>query len=250
MFVRVFDKKNNTYYKSMVYSTLGVGWFLQYLVLNPATDAFELVDYLDKSQENAKPLVETIQLESEDFKLYQGAELLKYKSFCKEKGIEYTDVKQMRGYADVCENYAFLAELLRSRSVPVKDYNISLRQPKDAAEWNYVLTQEDADSFMEKFAGFHDSTLEKISYSENNETAQVNAVFDNTGWYGVAELCFEGVQMLKIMPAGSNCSREIFDASLIVENESVFWADSYMEKADLSYEGSIIQALSLKWRRI
>lgn len=56
--------------------------------------------------------------------------------------------------------------------------------------------------------------------------------------------------MMKILPAGENYSREILDASLIVENESVFWADSYMEKPDISYDGSIITALSLKWRKV
>ena len=48
MFVRVFDKEKNIYYKSMVYAMVGTGWFLQYIVLNPHTQKFELVDYLEK----------------------------------------------------------------------------------------------------------------------------------------------------------------------------------------------------------
>ena len=56
--------------------------------------------------------------------------------------------------------------------------------------------------------------------------------------------------MLKIMPATEDYTREIYEASLIIEDESVFWADCYMEKEDLSYEGSIIKALNLKWRKI
>lgn len=103
---------------------------------------------------------------------------------------------------------------------------------------------------MQKFVGFHDSTLDKIIYSENFKTTSANAIFDNSGWFGIAELCFEGVQMLKIIPAPENYSNEILDASLIVENESIFWADTIMEKPDLTYEGSIIKALSLKWRKL
>ena len=103
---------------------------------------------------------------------------------------------------------------------------------------------------MKNFASFHDGTLEKISYSESNESTSVKAVFDNSGWFGIVELCFEGIKMLKIMPATEDYTREIYEASLIIEDESVFWADCYMEKEDLSYEGSIIKALNLKWRKI
>ena len=32
MFVRVFDKEKNNYFKSIVYATVGIGWFLKYIV--------------------------------------------------------------------------------------------------------------------------------------------------------------------------------------------------------------------------
>ena len=250
MFVRVFDKNKNAYYKSVVYSTVGVGWFLQYIVLNPVTNTFDLVDYLDKSVSPAKPLVETIQSDQCDFNVYKGSVMLKYKHFCKANKIKFTDVEQMCGYSDVCENYAFLADLFTKKSVPIDAYEISIRNLKDADEWNYIFTQSDADDFMKMFVGFHDSTLEKISYSESYASTSATAVFDNSGWFGVVELCFEGIQTMKIVPATENYSRELYEASLIVENESIFWADSYMEKPNAFYGGSIIKALSLKWRKI
>ena len=250
MFVRVFDKDKNTYYKSLVYSTVGIGWFLQYIVLNPHTNTFDLIDYLDNTVTPAKPLVEIIQSDYSDFKTYEGSALFKYKHYCKKGGVVFTDIKRMSGYSDVCENYAFLADIFTKKSVSVEDHNISIRELKDTAEWNYIFTQSDADDFMKKFAGFHDSTLETINYSETNGSVTANTVFDNSGWFGIVELCFEGIQMLKIMPATENYTRELFEASLIIENESVFWADSYMEKPDNSYEGSIIKALNLKWRKI
>ena len=104
---------------------------------------------------------------------------------------------------------------------------------------------------MDLFAGFHDSTLESINYVEDSTgKKEVRAIFDNTGWFGIAELCFEGVQLLKIVPAGENYSREIFDATLFVNDSGIFWADDSLEMVDLSYEGSIIQSLCLKWRKL
>ena len=95
MFVRVFDKDKNTYYKSLVYSTVGIGWFLQYIVLNPHTNTFDLIDYLDKTVTPAKPLVEIIQSDYSDFKTYEGSALLKYKHYCKKGGVVFTDIKRM-----------------------------------------------------------------------------------------------------------------------------------------------------------
>lgn len=250
MFVRVFDKQQNRYYKSMVYATVGIGWFLQYIVLNPHTQSFELVDYLDKQYEPAKPLVEIIQPDCEKFVVYNGTQMLKYKHYCKTNDCKFVEVKQMMGYPEILENNAFLVEILVNHSVPFGAYQIPEKSLCDTTEWNYILTQADADDFMKKFVGFHDSTLEKVNYSETSSSAVVNAIFDNSGWFGVVELCFEGVQILKIIPASENYSREIFEASLIIENESVFWADAYMEKPNNLYEGSIIRALSLKWRKL
>ena len=250
MFVRVYDKKKNIYYKSVVYATVGISWFLQYIVLNPHTQSFELIDYLDKQFEPAKPLVEIIQPSHKEFIVYNGTQMLKYKHFCKINGYKFVDVKQMMGYPDVLENNAFLANIFANHSVPFNTYKILARNLDDTTEWNYILTQADADDFMKKFVGFHDSTLEKTVYSESNSSAVANVTFDNSGWFGIVELCFEGVQMLKVMPATENYTREIFEASLIIDNESVFWADSYMEKPDSSYKGSIIKALNLIWRKL
>lgn len=80
-------------------------------MLNSDTHMFELVDYLDKSVEPAKPLVEIIQSDHADFIVYKGSHILKYKHFCKTNGFEFVDIKQMMGYQDVLENYAFLADI-------------------------------------------------------------------------------------------------------------------------------------------
>ena len=250
MFVRVFDKHRQKYYKSMVYAAAGAGWCLKYIVLNPDTHTFELVEGFDQSVVPKRPLVDIIQSDQTDFVVYQGSSLLKYKHFCKVNGFQCADISQMMGYPDVLEHYAFLADILTNKSVSVDAYQISIRGLSDATEWNYILTQTDADDFMQTFAGFHDSTLESVNYSELSASTRANVIFNNSGWFGIVELCFEGVQMLKIVPATGDHFREIFDASLLIEDESVFWADSHMENPEDSYEGSIIKALNLKWRKL
>lgn len=249
MFVRVYDKPNNRYYKSIVYGTIGEGWFLQYIVLNPLENCFELVEYLDKSIKPAQPLVETIQSNNEDFKVYENALLLKYKNYCKKNG-KSMDINKLCGYRDVCENFNFINYISVNKSVSVEKYSIQLRQLSDKDEWNYILTQEDANEFMNLFAGFHDSTLDRLVYNEEQGYTRVTAIFDNSGWYGICELCFEGILELNIRPAKENKDRYIYEATMLVENETVFWADGYMEKEDLFYDGSYIKAMNLKWRKI
>lgn len=250
MFVRVFDKAQNRYYKSMVYASVNSGWFAQYIVHDPHAQCFALVDYLDKAQNPPKALVEVIQPDREGFAFYEGSQTLKFKRFCKVNGYSYPDVQCMAGYPEVLENHAFLAAILTNRSVPLDAFDIPLRTLADTEAWNYILTQADADEFMKLFVGFHDSELKEIHYTGLDPVATVNAVFDNSGWYGVAELCFEGVQLLKIVPPEENYLNFIYEASLFVEDERVFWADSYLKKPDYTYEGSIIQALNLKWRKL
>lgn len=249
MFVRVYDKPNNRYYKSIVYGTIGVGWFLQYIVLNPMENCFELVEYLDKSSEPVQPLVETIQINNDDFKVYENTLLLKYKHYCKKNG-KSMEINRLCGYSDVCENFDFIDYIIAYKSVSVEKYSIQLRQLSDKDEWNYIQTQEDANAFMKLFAGFHDSTLERLVYDEEHGYTRVTAIFDNSGWYGIVELCFEGLFEINIRPAKENYDRYIYEATMLVENETILWTEGLMEKEDLAYDESYIKAMNLKWRKI
>ena len=249
MFVRV-RKKDAGYYRSMVYAALGTGWFLQYIVLNPNTNAFELIPYLDKSVKLAEPLVEMIQPESSEFVTRSGAYLLKLNRRCKDLGIVLDHMSTICGYDDVCDNVDFLSDILLNGSVKADKYPIRLRSFSDQTDWQYILTQEKANEFMNAFAGFHDATMEQVLYSEKDGSSNVSIIFDNGRSYGVVELCFEGVRMIKIVPAQENHSRELFSASLIVNNESVFWADEEMEQMNDGHSGSFVISLSLKWRKI
>ena len=250
MYVKVTCPVSGSCYRSVVYATINSGWLLQYVVLNPYTNCFELIDYLDKTCEPAKPLVYMIQPDDRGLNRYSGPELLKFKRYCKSTGYEPIQLSCLCGYPDVCENCDFLFEILREKKAPANQYKIQIRQPEDAAEWYYIKTQQDADHFMSLFAGFHDATLESLSYIEDwNGTKAVRAVFDNSGWFGIVELCFEGVEFLKIVPAKENHTREIYEATLRISDGNVLWCDGSSADSIDSFDGSMIRALSLKWRK-
>ncbi|BBF43781.1 hypothetical protein lbkm_2469 [Lachnospiraceae bacterium KM106-2] len=138
-----------------------------------------------------------------------------------------------------------------NKKIKLSKYTPKVRCLHDEEEWNYICSQKDADEFMEAFVGFHDSTMDTMKYEENSEERRLTVIFDNSGWYGVVELCFEGLIAMNLRPAQENYSNEIYSACLIVgENQEIFWADEYQEKVDMSYEGSYIKALNLKWRKI
>ena len=246
MYVRVRGEKY--YYQSMAYCIVtGMDCRRKFVVLDSRADRFELVNEWNEDEE--WPRVQIIDNDYDEYTGYENAYLLKYKAYCRTHGRE-ADVKRLWGYRDVCENYAFISELIEKKSVPADEARIVLRERKAETEWKQIESQEDADEFMEMFVGFHDSLLKTMNYAERDASSEIRAVFDNSGWYGVVELCFEGVLAVNIRPPKPNCSLEIFDASLLVKDASVFWADQYMEEENPEYKGSWIKALSLKWRRI
>lgn len=262
MFVRVYDKYSNKHCKSMVYCMVNEGWNLRYIVLNPITSRFELIDYLDKSCNPEVPLVVKIQNDQSEFKEYKNAFLLKFKKFCRDHHKPF-DITRLYGYPDTCENYEFLSELFENKSIPASRYPIQMRVLPDKDEWNYILTQQDANNFMRLFVAFHDSILTKIIYTEKSGYTNATVTFDNSGWYGIVELCFEGVQTIHIKPAKENCYNYIYDATMYVNDEIIYWTDEFMELENMvcnensikkleniSYEGNFIKALNLKWRKI
>lgn len=244
MYVTVHSNIGGWIYRSMVYAQINEGAFVRYAVYNPHQKQFELVPYLN----GGEPNVFVIRKGNEDFVRTSDEANARINAACAGKGSE--TVHLILGYPDVCENEAFLCELWKKGSVDRDRFAIALRDLPDVNEWNYIRTQEEADAFMDLFAGFHDATLDKICYREDwNGTKEATVMFDNSAWFGVAELCFEGVKLMRIQPAGENYTREIMDGVLFADDESVYWADDSMEKPDDAYQGSFIRALSLKWRK-
>ena len=252
MYVRAVSNIDRGIFPSMVYARINQGWYAKYVVYNEWKKVFELVDYMDKVVDDKRNVrIFMIQTDTDGFEEYGNAKLLKLKKYCSDNGREMPDVKTMFGYPDVCGNCAFICDIMEDRQVPADRYDIALRDLPDVNEWHYLRTPEEVEEFMKLFAGFHDSDLVKVTYEESGDGSKTAyAVFDNSGWFGIAELCFEGVQYLRIVPAGESYMSEILSATLEVNDDGVFWADTYMEKPDMSYEGSIIRSLSLKWRKL
>ena len=249
MFVRVYDKPENRYYKSIVYGLFNVGYYEQAIVFNPFTQCFEMIDYFDKTSKKPEPLYEYINSNSDEWISYEKTFLLKFKYYCKEHGF-LNNISLFQGYKEVFENFVFLLKILQDKKVSLQDANILVRSNEDNNDWNYIRTQEDANAFMHSFVGFHDATLDKIIYEEEYRKTQLKAIFNNSGWYGVVELCFEGAVAMNLRAPSENHSCEIYDATLIVKDESIFWADAELKEEDYNYGGTYIKALNLKWRKI
>ena len=245
MFVRVSDKTNNRYYKSLVYGLINRGFFEQAIVINPYTNCFELVSYLEKAHPFPVPNYEVIQPEKGGWMTATAADLLKRNLHSKGVSVNY-----LSGFEDILNNRDFLSALLDRKSVPADQAGVQIRSFEDGQEWNYIVTQADADAFMNLFEGFHDSFLNTLTYQEDHAIRKVTAIFDNSCWYGIAELCFEGLIAMNLRPAQENCDRFIYDGTLLVKDECIFWADDALKEEDLSYEGSYIKALNLKWRKL
>ena len=249
MFARVYNKEYDKFYKSIVYGTINSGYFEKSIFFNPFTESFELVDYFDENKKYFKPLYEIINPSKENWVYYNGNDLLNFKSYCKEYG--YTEEIQLFcGYDDVFKNFSFILRLLQDKIIKLKDSNVKIRYNEDINKWNYIKTQEDANSMMHLLFGFHDSVIEKALYEEDNFHRTITITLDNSGWYGIVELCFEGVIAMNLRPSPVNFSREIYYGCLLVKDECIYWADDSLKEEDMNYQGTFIKALNLKWRKL
>ncbi len=253
MFVRVYDKEKNRYYRSIVYAVLGTGVFQKMMVLEPNASQFRLIDVFDRTDKHDyKRLCMTINADTSGFATREKAYVLKIKKHLNIASRALAEnMEFFMGYEDVLENTALIASLLSGEKIPASETDIKLRENEDSEAWQYIKTQADAEKFMELFAGFHDAYIKKITYEEYAyaNIATVYAVFESC-WYGRVELCFEAVSELHLHSPSELYTCEIYDATLLVNDERVFWADDYMEEENTDRCGSYIRALNLKWRTI
>lgn len=249
MFVRVYDKLKREYYKSMVYGLINTGYYEQAITYNPFSGCFELVDYFDKGRKNLSPAYQHINSNRDEWITVEKTSLLKLKKYCRVNG-SGLEITCFNGYQEVFDDFGFLLRIIREKNVPAAETKLAPRDNEDISQWNYIRTQADANQFMKLFVAFHDSTLDKLNYEETYGETRLTVQFDNSGWYGIVELCFEGIIALNLRAPLENYSREIYGATLLIRDESVFWADDELEVEDLSYPGTYIKALNLKWRKI
>lgn len=131
--------------------------------------------------------------------------------------------------------------------------------------WNEINTDHDLVSFMNKICFFHDSCIKEMKYLSG---AYVN---EELGMYPVndrrilkvilqrqfedismIEMEFEGLKCLKLFPADAQYTCEIFDSTMILKNDCIYWCDcGGLSEADLdNYRGTMICASKFRWRPI
>lgn len=165
------------------------------------------------------------------------------------------------GFPWLWEDTNTLTKLLQGERILLKGsiFENNLYSDMVQTEWNYVETQADADLFMGQTYSLHDSVIKEIhyvsgAYVDSNKDMQptgdlrrVTVQIQSQQCFDV-EMIFEGVTALNLRPPLDNYSADIFEASLIVRDASLFFCDECLDVIDTSYKGTWVLAYSLKWR--
>ena len=132
--------------------------------------------------------------------------------------------------------------------------------------WHEIERQEDADALMEIFGGFHDACVREahlwtdhwvsseLSMScsgdlDNRIRLLVQRQFKNPS---AIELLFEEVTRFNLLPTPPNHDSIIFDATLLVRDDAVFWSPEGEWSPDLPErdESTWVAAKRLRWREV
>ena len=129
--------------------------------------------------------------------------------------------------------------------------------------WNDIKNKNDLKKLMNLFGGFHDSCIKEFKYLSGafvNEKLHMSPLnnlrilkiifqrqFDEPS---VIEIEFIGLIQLKLTPVDENLSCEIYNATMIMTDNSICWYDNIeLSEKDLrEYEGTIISASRVRWR--
>lgn len=255
IYVRAYNGEK--YYKSMVYAMINTGYNEKYVLFNPYDGHFEIVRHYADSAAADSQYAEYISGGNDSWDFYTGESLRELNEKLQGEGID-VELDYYGGIPAVAGDLEFLVKLFVEGSVHFLETTVKVENP-DGGEWIYINTQADADKFTEAFAGFHDARIAGMKYEcgdENQSYKSLTVTLDNSGWFGVAELCFEGVYEFHVVTPCENATDEMFDATLLVRDEFVFWASEIEDIEDdedlvsIEFDGSFVKALSLKWRKV
>lgn len=256
MRVRVYDESTQQYFKSEVYAIVDRGYGEQLLVLVPGEVGGHLrfFDRLRKQTDPMEYAVQTIMPKCPESWIIQ--------TFEPEDGQNTPlEMRQYSGFPWLLEEKETLPLLLHGRSVPVKGSCFSDRLYSDIDQpgWTFVETQADAAAFLRQVCGMHDSVLHSLQYVSGASVSTDGGMYPMDDQRTVTmtiqsqccpnfELVFEGVTALHVRPSFDNQFCIIFDATLIVEQASLFFCDEECGCINTAYPGTWITAYSLKWR--
>lgn len=129
--------------------------------------------------------------------------------------------------------------------------------------WNEIKDQNNIDDFMKLFGRFHDSCIKEFKYvsgayvSEDLSMNPVNSKntlkiifqrqFNNPS---AIEMEFSELLELRMFPLDDNFTCEILAATMIIENEDIYWYDCDMltKKDRSNYKGTLICSSKVRWR--
>lgn len=264
MRVRFYDSQTKKYGKSEVYAIINSGYYEKQLLLSRSeTGAYlKFYDYLDQSSADLPVLINTVIPEEPEGWIYQKSDTVRgqlepYKALLDGSMLFF----EYHGFPWLWDAPETLTRLLNGEAVPLRGslFEGRLYSDIDQPGWTFVESQEDADAFQKAVYGLHDSVIKEIQYTSGAYVSPDKSMYPLADKRRAAvqiqsqlcpdiELVFEGVTALNLRPDSENFMADIFDSTLLVEDASVFFCDSYMEKADTSYQGTWIAAYSLKWR--
>jgi len=268
MINKVFDKKTNTYFKSVVYAIINSGWYEKRLVIveHNGENYFKFYDYLDKeNSSDTKVMINTITHGgfTSEFEVLcvktkdPSIQLDKYKDSLDESIMFF----EFCGYKWIFENKLLLTKLLKGEMVSIKEFEDKIIDfgVYRLNGWNYIETKEDIDFIMKETAGFHDSCIVKLNYTSGSYVNDENAMIcvDNvrcvtmdfdSQWCNGIELVFENVISLNLRPSLDNYSSNIYEITLFVKDYEVYFYDSSVGDIDEMYQGTWLKSNTLRWR--
>lgn len=263
MRVRVYDKDSNNYFISEVYGIINTGYYEKYLVIKyqKGVKVLLLIDYLNKeSKEVILPVninIISANILTEDWirKSEEDLVSLHHSDIDRDK-----DIYSFRGYSFIYKNKEIIEKLMAGKKIPIETIKDFREICTDLNGWKYVYSQEDIEHLMKEFSGFHDSVLVSANYISGagkssdgmyicDHVRQVEIRFDSE-WAKSITIVFEGVLSFNLYPAKDNYSSELFEATILREDETIYFYTADVTDIDESYDETWINSLGMRWKFI
>ncbi|MDH6367607.1 MULTISPECIES: hypothetical protein [unclassified Breznakia] len=260
MFVRVYDKTREKYFKSEVYAIINTGWHKKQLVRVPSEDGdyLKLFDYINKEKDSTEVIINTVIPDvPEDWIIeYSTSTLDSYRNLLEPEIVfsEYNGPKWLYEDSDT------LLKLLKGESIAVSNSIFENRILNSKLEgWNYIEDQKDIDKLMNETMCFHDSIIKSLNYVSGGyvssdksmnplDSKRIITMLIDSQITDTIELVFEGVNTMSLRPSSDNKTGIIYEASILVKDCIVYFYDGLVLEVDPSYNYTWIASYGLRWR--
>lgn len=265
MKARIYDSCEDYYFISEVLAIINIGYYEKYLVMDSKADnRLKLIDFLDKK---VKTDSYGANVNIIDYFLPDNwiSRKVKKKEDCN-RLLDTADrdryIFSFRGYEYFSDNLNIISDLILGKEVFSRDISFfNNLKSSDIEGWSYLRSQNDIDDLMKRFHGFHDSVLVDASYTSGSYVDNDNAMYCmdtirtmhmkfDSQWSDSIELVFSGVLDSRLKPAEDNYTSNLFDASIILKDETIYFFTAYVKEVDESFNGTWIKSLEVRWRYV